>query len=224
MFSVPDWRPYRHPPMPEIVASGRRPEVFACGYCHLPNGQGRPENASLAGLPVAHIIQQMADFRSGLRKSSDPKHKPVMAMIAYETKTHVAGWMPVASRPGGMEPIGRRIIEMPENLERAELRDDASGFVAYVPAGSIQKGKALVTGGRNEKTVACDTCHGADLQGLRDGPSIAGRSSSYIVRQLFDIQGGARAGAKTQWMNSLVEKLSLDELISIAAYAASLRP
>jgi hypothetical protein len=36
-----------------------------------------------------------------------------------------------------MKPMGQRIIETPENLERTELRDDRSGFIAYVPAGSV---------------------------------------------------------------------------------------
>ena len=74
--------------MPKIVATGRAPEVFACGYCHLPNGQGRPENASLAGLPAAYIAQQMADFKSGLRKSSEPKHGPTTAMIGVAAKAN----------------------------------------------------------------------------------------------------------------------------------------
>jgi hypothetical protein len=177
--------------MPDIVSRGKAPDVFACGYCHLPNGQGRPENASLAGLPVAYIAQQLADFKSGLRKSSEPRHAPTTAMITNETKagqnetraaaeyfsalkarrwirvdetdtvpkTHVAGWMLVASDAGEMEPIGQRIIETPENLERTELRDDHSGFIAYVPVGSVRKGEALLTG-RFSKTLHCPTCHG----------------------------------------------------------------
>jgi hypothetical protein len=48
LFNPPDWHPDNHAAMPEIVSHGRRPDVRACGYCHLPNGQGRPENASLA--------------------------------------------------------------------------------------------------------------------------------------------------------------------------------
>jgi hypothetical protein len=49
LFSAPDWHPADHPVMPEVVAHGRKPSVYACGYCHLPDGNGRPENASLAG-------------------------------------------------------------------------------------------------------------------------------------------------------------------------------
>src|ERR1700680_2313381 len=80
-FSPPDWHPDAHPPMPEVVAHGRKPDVRACGYCHLPVGQGRPENAPIAGLPAGYIIQQMADYRNGLRKSSEPKMGPPGLML-----------------------------------------------------------------------------------------------------------------------------------------------
>ncbi len=56
-FNVPDWHPADHPPMPDVVAHGRKPDIWGCGYCHLPNGQGRPENAGLAGLPAGYIAQ-----------------------------------------------------------------------------------------------------------------------------------------------------------------------
>src|ERR1700733_2584844 len=230
-FNPPDWHPADHPAMPEIVAHGRSPELFACGYCHLPNGEGRPENASLAGLPAAYIIQQLADFKNGLRKSSEPRHAPTSTMIAYETKangreiraaaeyfsalqtnrwirvvetdtvpkTHVAGWMLVPSDGSETEPIGERIIETPENLERTELRDDHSGFIAYVPAGSIEKGEEIANGA-GVKTLRCATCHGRELRGKGKVPALAGRSPSYIVRQLYDIRSGARAGAAAQRM------------------------
>jgi len=84
-FNPPDWHPEGHPVMPDIVAHGRAPEVIACGYCHLPNGQGRPENSSLAGLPVAYILQQVSDFRTGKRRSSEPRHLPTTYMTTRET-------------------------------------------------------------------------------------------------------------------------------------------
>ncbi len=257
LFNVPDWHHTAHAPMPDIVAHGRQPDVYACAYCHLPNGQGRPENSSLAGLPIAYIIQQLADFKSGARKSSDPDLKPVAYMVANETKatdaeiqiaaeyfaalkpkpwinvveakfvpkTHVAGWMLVVSTPHEMESIGDRIIETPENLERTELRDDSSGFIAYVPPGSLKRGRALVaTGGANGKTIICATCHGPNLKGLKNVPSIAGRSPSYIVRQLYDMKSGARSGDASQQMKPVVANLSLYDIIDIAAYTSSLQP
>src|SRR3569623_807535 len=80
-FNVPDWYPEDHPAPPEIVLHGRKPNVFACGYCHLPNGQGRPENASLAGQPADYIVQQVADMREGRRKSSTDKMGSINAMM-----------------------------------------------------------------------------------------------------------------------------------------------
>jgi len=253
LYWAVDWHPDGHPAMPDVVAHGRTPEVFACGYCHLPNGQGRPENASLAGLPAAYITRQMADFRDAHRKASEPRQRPISYMVdigskandaevhaaadyfsslrpkewirVVETKTvpktRVAGWMLVPT--AGREPIGDRIVETAVNLEQTELRDDDSGFIAYVPVGSIAKGKALVTAGAG-KTIPCGICHGSDLRGKNDVPSIAGRSPSYIIRQLYDIRSGARAGTNTALMKPTVAKLTLDDMVSIAAYTSSLHP
>ena len=255
-FNVPDWHPSSHPQMPAIVSHGRKPDVYACAYCHLPNGQGRPENSSLAGLSPGYMLQQLADFKSGSRKSSDPDLKPVSNMIAvaanasdqeipiaanyfaaikpkpwirvveakFVPKTRVAGWMLVVSTPHEMESIGDRIIETPENLERTELRDGASGFIAYVPPGSLKRGKNLVTSGANGKTIVCSTCHGPNLKGLKNVPPLAGRSPSYIVRQLYDMQSGARNGANLAQMKPVVASLSIYDIIDIAAYTASLEP
>ncbi len=256
LFGVPDWHPEAHGAMPPIVAHGRRPDAMACGYCHLPNGQGRPENARLAGLSVGYITRQMEDFRSGRRRSSDPRLLPVALMAGSEVKasdaevadaaryfaelkprrwirvvesatvptTRVAGWMLVASAGAGTEPIGDRIIEMPENLERTELRDDTSGFVAYVPPGSVKRGAALAKSGGEGASQPCATCHGPGLQGLGDVPSIAGRSPSYLVRQLYDMKGGARAGAALELMKPVADRLRAADILALAAYLAALDP
>lgn len=256
-FHVADWHPDRHPPMPAIVSAGHKPDVYACAFCHLPNGQGKPENSSIAGLPAAYIVQQMADFKSGARKSSEPKHAPMSFMInkvalgatPEETqsaanyfasikpkpwirvvesntvpKTHADHFMLVVIPGAGSEPIGHRIIETAENVELTELRDDASPFVAYVPTGSLAKGKSLVTTGENGRTLPCNICHGDDLRGQVNVPSIAGRSPSYIVRQLLDMQSGARHGEAVIQMQPVVSKLTLDDVIAISAYLASLKP
>jgi len=81
LFRAPVWHPEDHPPLPQIVASGRRPDVQACGVCHRADGPGGPENSSLAGLPAAYIIQQMADFKSGARTTSVPQRVPPKLMI-----------------------------------------------------------------------------------------------------------------------------------------------
>jgi cytochrome c553 len=81
-FNPPDWFPKDHPPMPQVVAHGRPPKVMACGYCHLPNGQGRPENASLAGQPAEYLIEQVTEMRAGRRKTSQPTMGSIKSMYA----------------------------------------------------------------------------------------------------------------------------------------------
>jgi cytochrome c553 len=254
LFVVSDWYPDDHPLMPEVVARGRKPVLFACGYCHLPNGQGRPENAGLAGLPAAYIVQQLADYRGGRRRSSEPRMAPpgrmlAVAMAASEDEVKAAAdyfsslkfkpWirviesqtvprtrvedMLVPLEGGAMEPIGQRIIEVPEDVGRTELRDPRSAFIAYVPPGSIKEGELLVTTGAG-KTIRCGICHGQNLKGLWTIPPIAGRSPSYIVRQLYDIQSGARAGFASPLMREVVANLTTGDMVSIAAYVASRAP
>ncbi len=251
-FGPADWFPGDHPKMPEIVAHGRRPDVRACALCHYPNGKGRAENAPIAGYPVSYFIQQMNDFRNGNRKSAEPRKANTNAMIAIakamtddeikataeyfgsmpwtpwikvvesETvpKTRIAGGLFLALEGGEKEPIGHRIIEVPESTEATETyRNPRSGFLAYAPPGSIRKGEALVTG-----TLACGTCHGADLKGLGPVPGLAGRSPSYLVRQMYDMQAGTRKGLWTPLMTKVVSQLSEEDMLAISAYCASLRP
>jgi len=254
-FLAPDWHPANHPQMPEIVANGRKPDVSACGYCHRAEGTGGPENASIAGLPFAYIVQQMGDFKSGARSTAVPKRAPHTLMISgakaisdaeireaasyfssltpranirvveSETvpKTYVTGWFLAKSDPPEIEPIGQRIIELPDNLENFENRDGYATFTAYVPPLSIKRGEALVTGQDAGKVPACANCHGKDLRGIDLIPPIAGRSPTYIFRQLHEIKIGIRAGAAIQPMKDNVAKLNNGDMIAIAAYLGSLK-
>ena len=255
LFTAPVWHPEDHPPLPPIVAQGRKPAVFACGVCHRADGPGGPENANIAGLPAAYIVQQMADYKSGARTTSVPGRAPQANMIALskaitddevrdaaayfaalkprhtlrviETpvvpKTRVAGWFYALASFSETEPLGQRLIEVPEHLEQFENRDTRSRFVAYVPPGSITRGKALVDGVPG-KTDRCAICHGADLKGLAGIPPIVGRSPSYMVRQLFDFQTGARNGAAAALMKPTAANLTVDDMVALAAYLATQAP
>ena len=132
-------------------------------------------------------------------------------------------WVPAKDKQ--MEPIGVRIIETPENVERTtRLRDPRSSFIAYVPVGSVKKGETLVTTGGNGKTTQCAVCHGADLQGVGPVPGIAGRSPSYLVRQMYDMQVGARRGEWAELMKPVVAKLTDEDFVNIAAYVSGRMP
>jgi cytochrome c553 len=249
LFNPPDWYPDMHPPMPQIVAHGEGTTVRACGACHLPTGTGHDESAYIAALPAGYFVRQMIDYKSGARKGSgsmtaiakeiseDDVHaaaeyfaslKPRQWIRVVETdtvpKTYVGQGNKRLRLPGGAtEPIGNRIIEIPEDEQVVLNRDPRSGFVAFVPNGSIAKGQAIVTTGA-DKTLPCAICHGPTLKGLGDVPPIAGRQANYVVRQLFSIQDGSRGGVSSALMQQVVERLTLDDMLAIAAYTASRQP
>jgi cytochrome c553 len=254
-WDVGDWFPDEHPPMPTVVVHGRAPHVRGCAMCHMPSGKGRPENAPVSGQPFAYLVQQLVDFKQGLRASADKRKANTTLMTeaakemtddeikdaaTYFSSMKWTPWITVRETatvprtrltgnvffplPGHeTEPIGNRIIEAPEDVERFELRDPHSGFIAYVPPGSLKKGALLVSGG-GSKTIACGVCHGLDLKGLGPVPAIAGRSPSYIMRQLWDFRQGTRKGAWSPLMMPIVANLSQDDMLSIAAYVAAQRP
>ena len=148
-----------------------------------------------------------------------PWVRVVESKTAPKTRQSPAGlFLPLEGT--ATEPLGQRIIEVPEKPDATErLRDPLSGFVAYVPIGSIAQGKALVTTGGAGKTIMCAVCHGPDLQGLADVPAIADRTASYIMRQLYNYQQGAR---ESLLMKPVVANLNAEDMLAIAAYLASL--
>jgi cytochrome c553 len=257
LFDAPDWHPASHGAMPSIVAHGRPPDVYACGYCHTPGGQGRPENASLAGLPATYIMNQVADFKSGERKSawrgpyrpadrmihavtyaSDEelsaaaeyfstqtlRRRVVVAERARVPRSRVVGWVYAADKGGGNELIAERLLEFAPDEVRHENRDDEMRYIAYVPPGSIGRGRRIVQQGADIRANACTSCHGPQLRGVGSVPPIAGRSPTYILRQLLAFQSGARSGTSGVPMRAVVKDLTISRMIDVAAYAASLPP
>jgi cytochrome c553 len=174
---------------------------------------------------MINIAKAMTDeeVKASAEYFASMKWTPWIKVVETATvpKTRIAGGMFLKLEGSDTEPIGQRIIETPEDTERTEvLRDPRSGFVAYVPVGSVKKGETLVTTGGG-KTTRCAVCHGADLRGLGPVPGIAGRSPSYTVRQLYDTQRGTRKGVWADLMKPVVADLTEDDMLAIAAYAAS---
>ncbi len=189
-----DWFPDRHAPMPRIVRDGATNGGFACGSCHLATGLGHPESSDMTGLPADYFIKAMAEYRSGVRKdpvrmtgiaqaTSEAEVREaaqwfagLKPAITHWTRVVEARTVPetylgqgrmrfVDPDVQGTEPLGDRIISLPEDAARARRRDPSSGFIAYVPVGSIARGRKLATsvGG---KTLQCTICHGEGLHGV----------------------------------------------------------
>lgn len=240
----PDWFPEEHGPAPLSVKGGAG-ITMACGSCHLMSGQGHPESADLAGLPAEYLIRQMTYYKDGSRKDDarmGPIAKATSDMDIRDAAQYFAALKPrtfvkvieSANPPrtfiatagrhrqlhpdGGTEPIGHRILEIPADPMGTEIRDPHSGYIAYVPPGSIAKGEAIV------KNANCGLCHGDQLKGLGEVPRLAGLQPLYIARQLFDLQYGSSAGKAAALMKRAVASLSEDDIIAISAYLGSIPP
>jgi cytochrome c553 len=249
LMNPPDWFPEAHKPAAPIVQKGRG-AILACGSCHLMSGLGHPESADLTGFTAAYIIQQMNDFKTGVRRdyarmngiakemtdeeiraaadwfASLPRRRFVRVVEQATVPVSFVGQgrMRFADPKGGTEPIGNRIITLPENVELVRLRDPRSGFVAYVPPGSVGRGKALVENGGGGRTIACATCHGDGMKGLANIPRIAGLHPIYVARQLYLFKDGGRNGPDAPLMRKSVAQLNDRDILDISAYLASLSP
>ena len=242
-----DWWPQDHPPMPTIVAAGRDKGI-PCAICHGPAGAGVSHTATLTGLPAAYIIEQLKAFRDGSRandemhfEASQVSDADVQQAATYFSglhldvgrarviesarvpATHIETYMLVRTVGGRSEPIGDRIIELPHDPESVRVGDAHARFTAYVPPGSVARGHLLASGGV-DGIIACESCHGADLRGVARVPPLAGRSPTYLTRQLVQVALGNRQGAPVQPMQQVVPYLTLKDMISVAAYAATLKP
>lgn len=253
-YNIPDWFPESHPSMPTPVQYGRKPNGRACAYCHLANGSGRPENGTLAGLPAEYIRKQVASFRDGTRLTANPaantnsmhvvakavtdsdvaiaadyfaklkltrRNRVIESARAPKTRIEV---MLFALDGAGTEPIDGRLIEVPESFERHELRDPTVLYTTYVAPGTIEHGRRLVAKGPAGPATACAKCHGPALLGVGPVPPIAGRSPSNILRQLMNFRAGARHEEGSATMAPVVEKLTVGDMVALAAYVGSRRP
>ena len=250
LSNPPDWRPTQHPPAPAIVSHGSGPNVPACAACHLYSGLGHPESANLAGQPAGYLAQQMADFKSGARL--DPARMTAIGKAISDEDARIAAqwfaslkpnvWFRVVEAakvpqskvtvdhlrvklPGTKtEVLGDRIVEMAEDTDRAISRDPRSGFVSYVPPGSIAKGKMLAEGGVEGRSIACTTCHGAHLEGNGELPGLLGYRRCTSARQLSGFRGSTRTGPVAEPMRAAAANLTNADILLLSAYLVSLNP
>jgi cytochrome c553 len=253
-FDVVDWHPESHPPMPPVVKRGRAPSLWACAYCHLPNGLGRPENAMLAGLPAEYILRQVADMKAQARRSASNLFGPGQKMQRVADSVTIAEVQSAARYFTRLTPHRRSKVVEATKIPRP-IRADG----LYFPDSARQEGlghrliEMATDAERHElhdsmteyvayvppgsiarghtlatlgrgTTKPCTSCHGPDLRGVAPAPPIAGRAASYVLRQLIGFRTGARSGTAGAPMREEAATLDLDDMIALAAYVASRRP
>ena len=237
------------PKMPDVVMNGK---PLPCMQCHLANGGSHPESAAIAGMSVNYIIEQVRAFRDGDRVDTRTGRMVLASKAVTEkelreaaeyyaaigpdrqqwVKTAVSTEVPKGPAPfgvggfryhapeGGMEPLPAGIVvTVAEDDDLVRARDQINGgFVQYVRPEDMALGEKVAA------TYACGTCHGADYKGVGDVPRLANQYAVYMIRQLKDMQTGARKDKNVAIMKPIVDKLSDREMVAVSAYLASKSP
>ncbi len=177
------------------------------------------EMENIAKTLTDHDIKEAATYFASIKV---PKYVRVVETEKVPA-TRVQGEIYFAT-DGPEEPIGLRIIETPEDAAETRLRNPKSGFIGYAPIGSIKRGEALAVTGANGKTTACGVCHGPELKGLGPVPNLAGRSPSYLARQMYDMKLGTRKGAMSALMMPVLANLTDADIVDLVAYLSSREP
>ena len=230
-YNVPVWRPQMHPQMSKVVQHGNKDtQVRACGSCHLPTGTGHDESAYMAGLPVNYFIRTMNDWKTGDRKYGGTmiamlkiiSDAEIREAAEYFAALKPTPWIRVVetdtvpktytARPPGASCIRTAAPSRSATASSSCLRTRGGGrsrshlgLCRLCAEGQHRAGQGLVTTGGG-KTLPCRICHGPTQRGLGDVPGIAGQHPDYIVRQLWNMQNGDRAGTYAalmkQWSTS----------------------
>lgn len=182
---------------PSLVTQGSG-AATACASCHGANGAGNAQAGFpvLAQLPPAYIVKQIADFKAGTRSNSvmTPIAKAMSAEDANAAASHYAS----QPRPKGQP--------------------------SKAAAAVVARGETLaINGAWSEGVPPCFKCHAADGMGVGTVfPPIAGQHATYVANQLQAWKTGARKNDPQGLMRTVAEKLSDDEIHSVAEYLATL--
>jgi cytochrome c553 len=172
--------------------------LFACVNCHGANAEGNAALGAprLAGVGSAYLLEQLDAFAQGRRDNVE------MAAIA-----------------NSLSPAERNAVAL--YLAALPAPPVATGAPASLAAGA-----ALAQRGRwSEKLPACVQCHGPNGMGVGTAfPPLAGLPGAYIVEQLDDWKAGKRPAGPLGLMAVVAQKLSADDVKSVAAYFAALAP
>ncbi len=180
-------------PLPAVLTT--------CVGCHGVDGLGGvPGAPKLAGLKEAYIYNQLNLFVSGLRKNTTMKN--IVADLDVEDKLLAASYFSSLDSPDISEIS-------PDKSEEGLIKDPTE--------------RLIFQGDWQRALPACSTCHGMKTEGSPSFPRLAGQSSDYLEKQLFDWRAGVRAGDQGQMMQNVVRKLTDDEIKSLSKYLSKIK-
>lgn len=176
------------------VARGEEIVQGKCFICHGAGGESSsPVFPRLAGQNAGYVARQLADYKSGKRKSSTMQ--PMVEDLSPDDFKALGAFF--ASRPTVVHTI-----------------DDA---------GLAQMGQFIFQRGNPYSGVAsCATCHGANGHGSEALPRLAGQHAQYTENQLKQFNKRERTNDNAV-MHGIASKLTELELKAVAAYLSGLQ-
>lgn len=170
-------------------ARARKIAGGSCFLCHGAQGESTSELfPKLGGQHWEYISKQLANFKSGARKSRD------MADRAARLK------------PDEMEALGRYYEKM--QLPKEPVRD----------AALVARGQAIYAEGLPANNVpACASCHGAEALGAATLPRLAGQVAVYTETQLKRFGARQRTNDNAV-MQQVAKAMSASDIAAVAHY------
>jgi len=165
-----------------------------CFICHGADGESSsPVFPRLAGQNAAYVARQLADYRSGKRRSTSMQ--PMVEDLSPADFAALGAWY--ASRPTHVHDVA--------DPELAQV-----GRFVYL-RGNPYSGVA-----------ACATCHGPTGQGTETLPRVAGQHAQYTENQLKQFDKRERTNDNAV-MHAIASKLSELEVKAVASYLSGLK-
>lgn len=165
-----------------------------CFICHGADGESSsPVFPRLAGQNAAYVARQLADYKSGKRRSTTMQ--PMVEDLSQADFAALGAWY--ASRPTQVHPV--------EDADLAQV-----GRFVYL-RGNPYAGVA-----------ACASCHGPAGQGSDTLPRLAGQHAQYTENQLRQFNKRERTNDNAV-MHAIASRLSELEVKAVASYLSGLK-
>ncbi len=182
---------------PSLASDAARAQEIVSGKCFICHGadgeSSSPVFPRLAGQHPAYTARQLADYKSGRRKSS--AMQPMVADLVAADFAALGAYF--ASKPAFAHPV--------EDTELAGM-----GRFIY------NRGNAY------SGVAACASCHGAAGHGTETLPRLAGQHAQYTENQLKQFNKRERTNDNSV-MHAVAAKLTELEMKAVSAYISGLK-
>ena len=177
-------------------AKAGKAKATNCAGCHGVNGNStNPAWPKLAGQNAGFIAKQLADFKSG-KKRSDPLMAGQVASLSQQD----------------MDDLGAYFASQTGTQGAADEKLAAAGSKLY-------------RGGNKKKGIAaCIACHSPTGAGnpAAKFPKLSGQHATYVEKAMKDFRSGKRSNDMNKMMRNIAEKMNDKEIKAVASYISGL--